>query len=93
MLWRASTLDVVAMVLLAAKLLDHLRYVFAPSRWPLLRSVATTWVADQYVRLRHPGWYQQILTERPAAAARGHESDGVPSSAAGREATAERAGS
>jgi cytochrome b subunit of formate dehydrogenase len=63
-LWWASALHVAAMVMLAAKLLDHLRYVFAPSRWPLLRSMFTTWVSERHVQLRHPEWYRAILAER-----------------------------
>jgi cytochrome b subunit of formate dehydrogenase len=41
-LWLASTLHVAAMVVIVIKLLDHLRYTFP--RWPLMASMATTWV-------------------------------------------------
>lgn len=66
-LWLASTLHVAAMVLIVIKLLDHFRYVFP--RWPLMRSIATTWVSERYARLRHPAW--QPVTTGGAAAARG----------------------
>ena len=56
LLWWASFLHVAIMVLLAAKLLDHLRFVFAPSRWPLLMSSFTTWVSEKYARTYHPDW-------------------------------------
>jgi cytochrome b subunit of formate dehydrogenase len=69
-LWWASTLHVAGLVLLAAKLLDHLRYVFAPSRWPLLTSMVSTWIGERYTQLRHPGWYAQIEEERGASPAR-----------------------
>lgn len=72
-LFWASALHVAAMVLLAAKFLDHLRYVFTPSRWPLLRSMVTTWVSERYVQLRHPAWHEAIRGEagRPAETLRG----------------------
>lgn len=71
-----STLHVTAMVGIVIKLLDHLRYTFP--RWPLMTSMATTWVNQSYVRLRHPGWQQAAQSgvapgprpaERPSAAA------------------------
>jgi cytochrome b subunit of formate dehydrogenase len=43
-LWLASTLHVAAMVVIVVKLLDHLRYTFP--RWPLMASMATTWVRE-----------------------------------------------
>jgi cytochrome b subunit of formate dehydrogenase len=55
-LYWASGLHVATMVLIALKLLDHMRYVFA--RWPLLASMCTTWIGERYVQLRHPGWYK-----------------------------------
>ncbi|HLG74237.1 MAG TPA: hypothetical protein VK009_27770 [Chloroflexota bacterium] len=58
-LYWASGLHVAAMVLIALKLLDHMRYVFA--RWPLLVSMCTSWVGERYVQLRHPGWYKEVL--------------------------------
>ena len=70
-LWWASALHVGAMVLLAAKFLDHLRYVLGPSRWPLLKSMVTTWIDEHYVRRRHPAWYQAIQAERGGAALTG----------------------
>ncbi len=56
-LFGASTLHVAAMVLLVLKVLDHLRYVFA--RWPLVVSMTTTWVGEQYARTHFPGWRQR----------------------------------
>jgi thiosulfate reductase cytochrome b subunit len=43
-LYWASAIHVGAMVLLAIKLLDHVRYVLAPSRWPLFVSMLTGWL-------------------------------------------------
>ncbi|HEX6510976.1 MAG TPA: hypothetical protein VF157_01665, partial [Chloroflexota bacterium] len=60
-LYWASALHVGAMVLIAIKLLDHMRYVFA--RWPLLASMCTTWVGARYLQLRHPGWYKQLAAD------------------------------
>ena len=40
-LYWISAVHVGAGVLLGLKLLDHLRYVLAPSRWPLMVSMAT----------------------------------------------------
>jgi hypothetical protein len=70
MLWWASTLHVAGLVLLVAKLLDHLRYVFAPGRWPLFIAMVSTWIGERYVQLRHPAWYRQIREEREGAPAR-----------------------
>jgi cytochrome b subunit of formate dehydrogenase len=53
-LWVASTLHVAAMVAIVIKLLDHFRYLFP--RWPLMSSIATTWVSERYARLQHPAW-------------------------------------
>jgi cytochrome b subunit of formate dehydrogenase len=69
-LYWASGLHVAAMVLIAIKLLDHLRYVFG--RWPLLVAMCTTWVSERYVQLRHPGWFTEIATDpSPGAAGEG----------------------
>ena len=59
LLYWSSALHVAAMVLIAIKLLDHMRYVFA--RWPLLAAMCTTWIGERYVQTRHPGWYKQLL--------------------------------
>ncbi len=56
----ASVIHVAAMVLLAAKLLDHLRYVIAPARWPLFVSMFTTRISTAYVRVLHPAWYDRL---------------------------------
>jgi hypothetical protein len=42
-LYWVSAIHVGAMVLLAIKLLDHLRYVLAPSRWPRMKAMLTGW--------------------------------------------------
>jgi hypothetical protein len=57
-------------VLLGLKLLDHLRYVFAPSRWPLMVSMATGWLPERYVQRVFPGWYAHLsdTTAAPSAA-------------------------
>ncbi len=59
LLWWASFFHVAAMVMLAAKFLDHLRYVLAPSRWPMLVSMFTTWISAEYARRQHPAWYRE----------------------------------
>jgi hypothetical protein len=56
-LYWVSAIHVGSMVLLGIKVLDHLRYVLAPSRWPLMVAMATGWVSARYVELRHPGWH------------------------------------
>jgi hypothetical protein len=52
-LWLASTLHVAAMVGIVVKLLDHLRYTFP--RWPLMASIATTWVKEGPLPARRQG--------------------------------------
>jgi hypothetical protein len=52
-LWLASTLHVAAMVVIVIKLLDHLRYTFP--RWPLMASMATTWVKEGSVPAQRQG--------------------------------------
>jgi hypothetical protein len=61
-LWLASTLHVAAMVVIVIKLLDHLRYTFP--RWPLMASMATTWVREG-----SPPAQRQGATERGGSAA------------------------
>jgi len=61
-LWVASTLHVAAMVGIVVKLLDHLRYTFP--RWPLMASIATTWIKEGSTPAR-----QQGAVERGGSAA------------------------
>jgi cytochrome b subunit of formate dehydrogenase len=68
-LFLASTLHVAAMVGIVIKLLDHLRYTFP--RWPLVASMATTWVSERYARSRHPAWQQVAQGGSPAARRQG----------------------
>jgi cytochrome b subunit of formate dehydrogenase len=69
-LYWVSAVHVGSGVLLAMKFLDHLRYVLAPSRWPLMASMATGWVPEAYVKRFHPGWYARLSSDgAPAAAA------------------------
>jgi len=68
LLYWVSAVHVGAGVLLGLKLLDHLRYVLAPSRWPLMAAIATGWIPIRYVERFHPGWYAQI-TAAPTTAA------------------------
>jgi cytochrome b subunit of formate dehydrogenase len=71
LVWWVSAVHVGAMVALMVKLLDHLRYVLAPSRWPLLVASFTTWVSREYATRRHPAWLEELdrpLPETPAAA-------------------------
>jgi cytochrome b subunit of formate dehydrogenase len=65
-LWWASVLHVAAMVLLGLKVLDHLRYVLAPERWPLMQAMATTWISAHYAQLRHPEWYRELSSRADA---------------------------
>lgn len=66
-LYWASFFHVAAMVMIAAKLLDHLRYVIAPSRWELFKAMVTGWVSEGYVKRFHPAWYRELTAHRPAA--------------------------
>ncbi|MBV9577872.1 MAG: hypothetical protein JO057_04700 [Chloroflexi bacterium] len=68
LLYWVSAVHVGAGVLLGLKLLDHLRYVLAPSRWPLMVSMASGWIPARYVERFHPGWYANLRAERPAPA-------------------------
>ncbi len=61
-LYWVSAIHVGAMVLLAIKVLDHLRYVLAPSRWPLMGAMISGWVSARYAAARHPGWH---VTDEP----------------------------
>jgi cytochrome b subunit of formate dehydrogenase len=62
-LYWISALHVASGVLVGMKLLDHLRYVLAPSRWPLMAAMATGWVAEGYVRRFHPAWYARLTSD------------------------------
>ena len=66
-LYWVSAVHVGAGVLLGLKLLDHLRYVLAPSRWPLMVSMATGWIPEGYVKAFHPGWYARLSSTEAAA--------------------------
>ena len=65
-LYWVSAVHVGAGVLLALKLLDHLRYVLAPSRWPLMASMATGWISESYVKASHAGWYARLSSGETA---------------------------
>jgi cytochrome b subunit of formate dehydrogenase len=67
-LYWTSAVHVGAGVLLSMKVLDHLRYVLAPSRWPLMATMASGWVPEGFVKRFHPGWYARIESESPAPA-------------------------
>jgi cytochrome b subunit of formate dehydrogenase len=60
LLYWVSAVHVGSGVLLGMKLLDHLRYVLAPSRWPLMVSMATGWIPEAYIQRFHPGWYARL---------------------------------
>jgi len=60
LLYWVSAIHVGSGVLLGMKLLDHLRYVLAPSHWPLMVAMATGWIPEQYVQRLHPGWYARL---------------------------------
>ncbi|HEY3063892.1 MAG TPA: cytochrome b/b6 domain-containing protein [Chloroflexota bacterium] len=61
-LYWVSAIHVGAMVLLAIKVLDHVRFVLAPSRWPLMAAMVSGWVSARYAAARHPGWH---VTDEP----------------------------
>lgn len=55
-------------VLLAVWLIPHVSAVaFVPTHWPLLKSMFTTRVPEEYTREHHPNWYKELGRE-PAAA-------------------------
>jgi cytochrome b subunit of formate dehydrogenase len=62
-LYWVSAVHVGSGVLLGMKLLDHLRYVLAPSRWPLMTAMATGWIPEAYAKRFHPAWYSRISSE------------------------------
>lgn len=68
-LYWVSAVHVGAGVLLGLKFLDHLRYVLAPSRWPLMVSMATGWIPEAYVQKFHAGWWQRITSGAGAPSA------------------------
>lgn len=57
-----SAMHVGSGVLLGLKLLDHLRYVLAPSRWPLMVAMATGWIPESYVQRFHAAWYARLTS-------------------------------
>jgi hypothetical protein len=59
-LYWISAVHVGSGVLLGLKLLDHLRYVLARSRWPLMVSMATGWLPLGYVQRFHTAWYNRL---------------------------------
>ena len=69
LLYWVSAVHVGSGVLLGMKLLDHLRYVLAPSRWPLMISMASGWIPEAYVQRFHPGWYARLNEATAPAAA------------------------
>jgi cytochrome b subunit of formate dehydrogenase len=83
-LYWVSAVHVGAGVLLGMKLLDHLRYVLAPSRWPLMVSMATGWIPAAYVQQFHPGWYARIMSGSTATAAAPSSPSPAPGTAVGK---------
>lgn len=67
LLYWVSAIHVAGLVLLAVKMLDHVRYMLAPSRWPLLQALFTGWVSEAYVRANHPAWWEAIQQEHGMA--------------------------
>jgi len=61
-LYWVSAIHVGSGVLLGIKLLDHLRYVLSPSRWPVMAAMASGWIPLGYVERFHPGWYSRITS-------------------------------
>ena len=83
LLYWVSAIHVGAGVLLGLKLLDHLRYVLAPSRWPLMVAMATGWIPEAYVKRFHAGWYARISSEPAPSVAETRPSPAPPRSIAG----------
>jgi cytochrome b subunit of formate dehydrogenase len=82
-LYWVSAVHVGSGVLLGLKLLDHLRYVLAPSRWPLMASMASGWVPAGYVQRFHPSWYARITSETAPSSVPASPAPGAPSPAIG----------
>jgi len=61
-LYWVSAIHVGSGVLLGMKLLDHLRYVLAPSRWPTMAAMASGWMPQAYVQRFYPAWYARITS-------------------------------
>src|SRR5260370_18923335 len=89
LLYWVSAVHVGSGVLLCLKLLDHLRYVLAPSRWPLMISMASGWIPEAYVQRFHPGWYAR-LNEQTGPAAAPTSTPASPSPAVGPAGTGSR---
>jgi cytochrome b subunit of formate dehydrogenase len=66
-LYWVSAIHVGAMVILAIKVLDHFRYVIAPSRWAMMGAMVSGWMSARYAQARHPGWHTAEAV--PAASA------------------------
>jgi hypothetical protein len=67
LLYWTSAVHVGAGVLLAMKFLDHLRFVLAPSRYPLMATMWNGWISQPYVQRYFPGWYAQLTSASTAA--------------------------
>ena len=80
-LYWVSAVHVGAGVLLGMKFLDHLRYVLAPSRWPLMVSMATGWLPEAYVQRFHAGWYARVTSTSTAPAPAPAPASSTPSTA------------
>jgi cytochrome b subunit of formate dehydrogenase len=68
LLYYVSAIHVGSGVLLGLKLLDHLRYVLARSRWQLMVAMGSGWISEAYVRRFHAAWYARISSEKANAA-------------------------
>lgn len=66
-LYWVSAIHVGAGVFLAMKFLDHLRYVLAPSRWPVMASMWSGWLPARYAERMFPGWYAQVTSASPVS--------------------------
>jgi cytochrome b subunit of formate dehydrogenase len=55
-LYWVSAIHVGSMVVLGLKVLDHLRYVLAPARWPLMGAMVSGWLSARYAQAKHAGW-------------------------------------
>ena len=82
LLYWISAIHVGSGVLLGLKLLDHLRYVLSPSRWPLMGAIATGWIPVAYVQKFHPAWYSRITSGSATSAATAPSPNAPPASRA-----------
>jgi cytochrome b subunit of formate dehydrogenase len=60
--------DVTALIIGVMLVIHLLPLLLVPANWPLLLSMFKTTVSRKYVEERHPVWYAQLRTQKPAEA-------------------------